>query len=54
MGRMKDIFIDLMEEHGTIPENFDIDQYQLKKELAEYEEKEILDKLKEKNNEKEN
>jgi len=49
---MKEIFIELMEEYGTIPENFDIDQYQLKKELAEYEEKEILDKLKQNEKEK--
>ena len=37
MGRMKDIFIEVMELYGTIPDNFDIDEYKLKKEMSDAE-----------------
>jgi hypothetical protein len=46
MGRMKDIFIEVMEMYGTIPDDFNVDEYKLKKELNEAEEKEYLEKLK--------
>jgi hypothetical protein len=40
MGRMKDIFIEVMQEYGTIPNDFNLTEYKLKKEIdnAEWQE----------------
>jgi hypothetical protein len=40
MGRMKDIFMEVMETYGKIPDDFNLTEYKLKKELedAEWEE----------------
>jgi hypothetical protein len=37
MGRMKDIFIEVMETYGTIPDDFNLDEYRLKKEMSDAE-----------------
>jgi hypothetical protein len=47
MGRMKELYMELMEEYGRIPEDFSLAEHNLKKEL-EYEElREIEERLKE-------
>lgn len=47
MGRMKELYMELMEEYGRIPEDFSLAEHYLKKEL-EYEElREIEEWLKE-------
>lgn len=47
MGRMKDLYMELREKYGEVPEDFSLAEYNLKKEL-EYEElREIEERLKE-------
>ena len=47
MGRMKELYMELMEEYGRVPEDFSLAEHNLKKEL-EYEElREIEERLKE-------
>lgn len=46
MGRMKELYMDLMEQYGRVPEDFSLAEHNLKKEL-EYEElREIEERLK--------
>lgn len=45
MGRMKELYMDLMEQYGRVPEDFSLAEHNLKKEL-EYEElREIEERL---------
>lgn len=37
MGRMKDIFMEVMQTYGTIPNDFNLDEYRLKKEMSDAE-----------------
>ena len=37
MGRMKDIFMEVMQTYGTIPDDFNLDEYRLKKEMSDAE-----------------
>ena len=37
MGRMKDIFMEVMQTYGTIPDGFNLDEYRLKKEMSDAE-----------------
>ena len=37
MGRMKDIFMEVMQMYGTIPDDFNLDEYRLKKEMSDAE-----------------
>lgn len=45
MGRMKEIFMEVMQEYGTIPDGFDVDTYKLKRDLEDAELKEYEEKL---------
>jgi hypothetical protein len=46
MGRMKDIFIEVMQEYGTVPDDFNLTDYKLKKEIDNAEWQEQHEKLK--------
>jgi hypothetical protein len=37
MGRMKDVYIDVMEQYGHIPKDFSLGDYLMKKKQEEYE-----------------
>lgn len=41
MGRMKEIYIDLMNRYGEIPENFSYERWIKEKEATEHKRKEI-------------
>lgn len=47
MGRMKDIFMEVMQMYGTIPDDFNLDEYKLKKEMSDAEWQEHERKAKE-------
>jgi hypothetical protein len=46
MGRMKDIFIEVMQEYGTVPDDFNLTDYKLKKEIDNAEWQDQYEKLK--------
>ena len=46
MGRMKDIFIEVMQEYGTVPDDFNLTEYKLKKEIDNAEWQEQYKKIK--------
>lgn len=37
MGRMKDIYMEVVQENGLLPENFNLAEYKYKKDLADEE-----------------
>lgn len=37
MGRMKEIFFEVMQTYGTIPDDFELDDYKLKKDMSDAE-----------------
>ena len=47
MGRMKEIYIDLMNKYGEIPENFSFEQWKQERDSNEAERQEILSDRKE-------
>ena len=47
MGRMKEIYIDLMNKYGEIPENFSFEQWRQERDSDETERQEILSDRKE-------
>ena len=47
MGRMKEIYIDLMNKYGEIPENFSFEQWRQERDSNETERKKILSDRKE-------
>jgi len=50
MGRMKELYMELKEKYGVVPEDFSLAEYNLKKEY-EYEElREIEERLKQSQN----
>ena len=53
MGRMKDIFMEVMQTYGTIPDDFNLDEYRLKKEMSDAEWQEHERKVEEYNKRKE-
>lgn len=42
MGRMKEIYIDLMNKYGEIPENFSFEQWRQERDLEQAERQKIL------------
>jgi hypothetical protein len=46
MGRIKDIFIEVMQEYGTVPDDFNLTDYKLKKEIDNAEWQDQYEKLK--------
>lgn len=47
MGRMKEIYIDLMNKYGEIPENFSFEQWRQERDLEQAERQKILSDRKE-------
>lgn len=37
MGRMKQVYMEVVQENGLLPENFDLAEYKYKKDLADEE-----------------
>lgn len=50
MGRMKEIYIDLMNKYGEIPENFSWEKWRKENELKQAERQKILSDRKEMDN----
>lgn len=46
MGRMKEVYIEIMEKYGHIPKDFSLKEYNFKKELDYAELQEIEEELK--------
>lgn len=54
MGRMKEIYIEVINRYGEIPDGFSLAEYNLKKKMEELEQQELEEKLKqEKDDQKE-
>jgi hypothetical protein len=47
MGRMKEIYIDLMNKYGEIPENFSFEKWRQERDLEQAERQKILSDRKE-------
>jgi hypothetical protein len=54
MGRMKQVYMEVVQENGLLPENFDLAEYKYKKDLAdeEYKNKPKTDTSKETSDDK--
>lgn len=46
MGKMKEIYIDLVNKYGKVPDGFSLAEYQLQKEMEIAEQQEIEERLK--------
>lgn len=46
MGRMKDVYMEVMEKYGSVlPEDFSLGEYMLKKQIEDAEQQEMFEKL---------